>query len=389
MKDVHDYLRNLAKEVKQSSVGQVADALGKGAILIDIREKEEIEIGMPEKAIPISKGRLEMDIFENVSIGDEIHLMCASGNRSIISAYQLGLMGFTKVYSVKGGFKQWKMNGFPVKIPLRLEEKERLRYQRHLSLPGFNIESQIALKNSKVLVVGVGGIGSPTSLYLAAAGVGTLGLIDDDSVDVSNLQRQILYSESSVGKSKVDEAAKRLKEFNSQISVFPHKKRLSAENVEEIFSRYDIVIDGTDNFQTRYLVNDACVKLGKINIHGSVFQDEGQISTFHPYFSHKAPCYRCVFPSPPPKELAPNCAEGGVLGVLPGIIGCFSALEAIKVILKDENNLIGKLLLFNSKNWEVDTLEIVKNPSCRFCGCKNVDEYPNYQQISQVCSLST
>ncbi len=357
------------------------------SLLIDIREKDEVKSGSPTGAIRLSKGLLEMQIEHIVTNKEQdIFLLCASGNRSVISANSLVQMGYENVFSVQGGFKGWKDSGLPFEVPETLNESDYERYKRHLLIPEIGEEGQTKLLNSKVLVVGAGGIGSPVALYLAAAGIGTLAIIDDDIVDKTNLQRQILHTNDSVGTSKVGSAKKRLEALNPDINVITYEERLTRENVDHIIGAYDVVLDGTDNFNTRYLINDACVKHKVPNVHGSVFQFEGQVSTFWPAKDDTSPCYRCLYPAPPPPELAPSCAEAGILGVLPGTIGLLCATETIKIIIGFGELLTGKLLVYNAADWEFDIFDVQKDASCKYCNNKET-EYPEYVEYEETCTL--
>ena len=360
----------------------------KNALIIDIRESDEINSGSPTNAIRVSKGMLEMQIGQLVGDTEkDLFIMCGGGKRSLLAAYSLMQMGYKNVYSVKGGFNAWKNNSLPFEIPVKLKEDDFERYKRNILVPEVGEKGQLKLLKSRVLIVGAGGIGSPIALYLAAAGVGTIGIIDDDIVDKTNLQRQILHTEKSVGQLKVNSAKKRIQQLNSKITVNEYNKRINKENIEEIISLYDIVIDGTDNFNTRYLINDACVKLKIPNVHGSVFLFEGQFTTFWPSSSNnKAPCYRCLYPSPPPAEIAPSCAEAGVLGVLPGLIGVLCATEAIRILL-NLDNMTGRLLVYNALSMDFESYSIEKNKSCPYCGCDDLKNYPAYSDYTESCSL--
>ncbi|MBE7169186.1 MAG: molybdopterin-synthase adenylyltransferase MoeB [Williamsia sp.] len=389
MHDIQTFLSKLQSSIDEVSVLHAYKKLQAGSLLIDIREKDEVSGGSPAGAIRIPKGMLEMKIGQVATDpAQEVYLLCASGKRSLVAAFCLQQMGYENVYSVEGGFGEWKNRALPFEMPRTLKEADYERYKRHLLIPELGEAGQIKLLSSRVLVVGAGGIGSPVALYLAAAGIGTIGLIDDDIVDRSNLQRQILHTEQSVGSPKVDSAKQRLSALNPAIRIVPIQTRLDADNIETILQDYDLVLDGTDNFTTRYLINDACVKLGKPNVHGSVFRFEGQVSTFWPASGKgNAPCYRCVYPTPPPAELAPSCAEAGVLGVLPGLVGVICATEAIKILAGFGNLLTGKLLCINAATWSFDTYEIDQEPSCPYCGCTDPAHYPPYAHFEQSCSM--
>jgi molybdopterin/thiamine biosynthesis adenylyltransferase/rhodanese-related sulfurtransferase len=263
-----------------------------------------------------------------------------------------------------------------------LSHKQILRYSRHLLMPEVGLQGQIKLKNSSVLVIGTGGLGSPVALYLAAAGIGRIGLVDFDTVDASNLQRQVIHGTSTIGKLKVDSARERLTDLNPDIQIDVYNEPYTSENALRIAKDYDIIIDGTDNFPTRYLTNDVAVFLGKPNIYGSIFRFDGQVSVF---YAKEGPCYRCLFPEPPPPGLVPSCAEGGVLGVLPGTVGTLQATEAIKVLLGIGEPLIGKLLLYNALDMSFDFVKLKKNPNCRVCGPNaDIKELIDYEEFCGV-----
>lgn len=389
MHDIQSFLSKIKSTVDEVSVQQAFKKHLEGALLIDIREKDEVSGGSPVGAIRVPKGMLEMKIGQVAPDSEqELYLLCASGKRSLVAAFCLQEMGYERVFSVEGGFSEWKNRALPFEMPRMLKEADHERYKRHLLIPEIGEAGQLKLLNSRVLVVGAGGIGSPVALYLAAAGIGTIGMVDDDVVDRSNLQRQILHTEQSVGSPKVDSAKQRLAALNPAISIIPIRKRLDADNIESVLQDYDLVLDGTDNFNTRYLINDACVKLRKPNVHGSVFRFEGQASTFWPASGRdNAPCYRCIYPTPPPAELAPSCAEAGVLGVLPGLVGIICATEAIKILTGFGNLLTGKLLCINAATWSFDTYEIDREPACPYCGCSDPSQYPAYSYFEQACSV--
>jgi molybdopterin/thiamine biosynthesis adenylyltransferase len=279
-------------------------------------------------------------------------------------------MGYTDVVSMAGGFNRWKDEGREWAVPRNLTPEQRNRYQRHLLLPEVGVDGQLKLLDAKVLLLGAGGLGSPAALYLAAAGVGTIGIVDMDVVDESNLQRQILHNMDRIGERKVDSAKKALTAINPDVNVVAHDVRLGADNVMDILAGYDIVVDGADNFPSRYLLNDASLKLGIPVVHGSIFRFEGQATVFKPY---DGPCYRCLIPEPPPADLAPSCAEAGVLGVLPGIIGSIQALEAIKIILDLGDSLSGRLLAYDSLEQSFRTFRVNRDPSCPACSLDPAD----------------
>lgn len=355
-----------------------------GAILIDVREPDEVNQGSPVGAERIVRGFLELQIEDRVpDLGRPLLLLCAGGSRSLFASRNLLDLGYRDVRSVRGGFNAWKAAGLPLELPASLSAEERARYSRHLLVPEVGEAGQLKLLSSRVLIVGAGGLGSPAAFYLAAAGVGTIGLIDDDVVDRSNLQRQILHTDDRVGQPKVDSAKKTLLALNPGIRVETHAERLRRDNVEDLFRRYNVIVDGSDNFATRYLVNDACVKLGLPNVHGSIFRFEGQVSVFWP--ARSGPCYRCLFPEPPPAGVAPSCAEAGVLGVLPGVIGTLEAIEAIKLLLGIGTPLMGRLLVYDALEQRFVDLELRREPNCPVCG---VDAATlELVDVGEICTL--
>jgi molybdopterin/thiamine biosynthesis adenylyltransferase len=294
-------------------------------------------------------------------------------------------MGYTRVRSLAGGYGAWKDAGLPVETPVKLTEAQRARYSRHLMIPEVGEAGQAKLLKSKVLLIGAGGLGSPSALYLAAAGVGRLGIVDDDVVDESNLQRQILHTTDRVGMPKTESAKKAIHALNPEVVVDEHRLRLNRDNALGLFSQYDVIVDGSDNFGTRYLVNDACVLLQKPNVHGSIFRFDGQATTFVP--GSGRPCYRCLFPEPPPPELAPSCQEAGVLGVLPGIIGLLQAVEAMKLILGRGEPLVGRLLLYDALEQRFREVKYERDPQCPACGDHPMKELlPEYTEAS--CAIA-
>jgi molybdopterin/thiamine biosynthesis adenylyltransferase/rhodanese-related sulfurtransferase len=337
----------------------------RGAVVLDVREPDEHSQGAIPGAIHIPRGNLESNIENRVPDHDTpIVVQCASGVRSAFAAKTLAELGYTDVASLKGGFNRWKDEGRAWRVPETLTAEQRNRYQRHLLLPEVGDEGQLRLLGSKVLLLGAGGLGSPAAMYLAAAGVGTLGIIDMDVVDASNLQRQILHNVDRIGERKVDSAKKTLVALNPDVDVVTYDVRLGADNVVEIFDQFDVVVDGTDNFPTRYLVNDASLKTRTPVVHGSIFRFEGQVSAYLPY---DGPCYRCQVPEPPPAELAPSCSEAGVLGVLPGIIGSLQAMEAIKLLLGIGEPLKGRLLAYDALEESFRTFRVLRDPECPAC----------------------
>ena len=334
---------------------------GGGVVVLDVREPDEFDQGALPNVIHIPRGHLEAQV-EGRIVDKEtpIVVYCAGGVRSAFAAKTLRELGYSNVVSMDGGFGKWKDEGRAWKLPVTLTPEQRNRYQRHLLLPEVGIEGQAKLLDSKVLLLGAGGLGSPAALYLAAAGIGTIGIIDMDVVDASNLQRQILHNLDRIGDRKVDSAKKTLTLMNPDVNVVTYDTRLDASNIMDIIAGYDIIVDGADNFPSRYLLNDASVKLGIPVVHGSIFRFEGMVSVFHPT---EGPTYRDMVPEPPPAELAPSCAEAGVLGVLPGIVGSIQALEAIKVLLKLGEPLIGRILAIDTTEMTFRTFKLKADPT--------------------------
>ncbi|MBV9661959.1 MAG: molybdopterin-synthase adenylyltransferase MoeB, partial [Acidimicrobiales bacterium] len=340
MASFRDLLRATKARIREVDTAAAETEVARpGTVVLDVREPDEYEQGALPGAIHIPRGHLESQVEGKVADhGAHIVVYCAGGTRSAFAADTLTQLGYTDVVSMAGGFNKWKDEGRSWKPPVSLTPDQRNRYQRHILLPEVDVAGQAKLLDSKVLLLGAGGLGSPAALYLAAAGVGTLGIIDMDVVDASNLQRQILHNMDRIGERKVDSAKKTLTAINPDINVVTYDVRLGADNILDIFAGYDAIVDGTDNFPTRYLVNDASLIKRIPVVHGSIFHFEGQVTVFAPY---EGPCYRCMIPEPPPAELAPSCAEAGVLGVLPGVVGSIQALEAIKVLLGIGDPLIG------------------------------------------------
>ena len=352
-----------------------------GSIFVDVREADEWDEGHIPGAIYTGRGRLEQRIEGLVPDKTRpLVVYCSAGSRSAFSAKALEELGYSNVVNLAGGFADWKRNGFEVTIPRVLSPEQRARYSRHLLIPEVGEAGQQRLLDARVLLVGAGGLGSPASLYLAAAGVGTLGIVDADVVDESNLQRQIVHSTDRLGEPKVESAKRTLEALNPDVHVVPYQERLTSENVDRILGDgWDVIVDGADNFPTRYLVNDASIWHGIPVVHGSIFRFEGQVTVFAPGVG---PCYRCLFPQPPPPELAPSCAEGGVLGVLPGIIGSIQANETLKLILDRGDSLAGRLLLFDALSTTLDEVTVRRNPECPVCGdSPTITEYVDYVEF--------
>jgi molybdopterin/thiamine biosynthesis adenylyltransferase/rhodanese-related sulfurtransferase len=332
-----------------------------GVVVLDVREPDEFEQGALADVLHIPRGHLEAQIEGRITDKSmPVVVYCAGGVRSAFAAKTLAELGYTDVVSMDGGFGRWKDEGKPWKTPVSLTADQKNRYQRHLLLPEVGVEGQAKLLGSKVLMLGAGGLGSPAALYLAAAGVGTIGIVDMDVVDASNLQRQILHNLDRVGDRKVDSAKKTLTLINPDVNVVTYDTRLDASNIMDIIAGYDVIVDGADNFPSRYLLNDASVKLGIPVVHGSIFRFEGMVSVFHPL---EGPTYRDMVPEPPPAELAPSCAEAGVLGVLPGIVGSIQALETIKLLLNLGESLIGRVLAVDTTEMVFRTFKLRVDPS--------------------------
>jgi adenylyltransferase/sulfurtransferase len=385
-KSFQDIMAEARKQIPEVSAQQVNESLknnGNSPVLLDVRESDEWRQGHLEGALSLPRGFLEIKVESAVPNKETpIVAYCAGGVRSLLAAKVMKEMGYQNVSSMAGGYAAWKNGGFKWVQDFQYTPEQLIRYSRHFLLPEVGEEGQAKLLQAKVLMVGAGGLGSPSAYYLAAAGVGTLGIIDNDVVDISNLQRQILHANDRVGTPKVESAKKTLEGLNPDVKVVPYQAKLTSENIMEIIKDYDLVVDGCDNFPTRYLVNDACVLTGKPNVHGSIFQFEGQATVFYP--GH-GPCYRCLYPEPPPAEMAPSCAEAGVLGVLPGLIGVIEALEAIKIILGKGETLVGRLLHFNTLTLEINTLKLRRDPNCPMCG-----DHPTIRELidyEEFCSL--
>jgi molybdopterin/thiamine biosynthesis adenylyltransferase/rhodanese-related sulfurtransferase len=383
MATYRELLARVKEEIEEISTIDAEERLrAEGApLFVDVREPDEWEEGHIPDAIHVSRGRLESRIEGLVpDKSREIVVYCSVGARSAFATKVLGEMGYEDVINLAGGFTDWKRNGFPITIPRVLSPEQRARYSRHLLIPEVGEDGQQRLLDARVLLVGAGGLGSPASLYLAAAGVGTLGIVDADVVDESNLQRQIVHSTERLGEPKVLSAKRTIEALNPDVRVVPFEERLTSENIDRILADgWDVIVDGADNFPTRYLVNDASVWHGIPVVHGSIFRFEGQVTVFAP---GQGPCYRCLFPQPPPAELAPSCAEGGVLGVLPGIIGSIQASEALKLILDRGESLAGRLLLFDALGTTLDEVNVRRDPDCPVCGeSPTITEYIDYVEF--------
>jgi molybdopterin/thiamine biosynthesis adenylyltransferase/rhodanese-related sulfurtransferase len=388
MKEKDRRLAELRAEIPEVTPEEARARVDAGAVLIDVREPDEVVQGSPPGAQRIVRGFLELRVED--AVPDKltpIVVMCAGGVRSLFAAEDLQQLGYRHVSSMTGGFNRWKNEGNPVEVPRVLDPRLRERYSRHLLMPEVGEAGQMKLADSKVLLIGAGGLGSPAAFYLAAAGVGRLGIVDHDVVDRSNLQRQILHTDDRVGTSKVESARRTLTALNPAINVKGYELRVDSSNVEEVFDGYDVIVDGSDNFATRYLVNDACVKMRLPNVHGSIYRFEGQVSVFWPAAPPErggpGPCYRCLYPEPPPPELAPSCAEAGVLGVLPGVVGTLEAIETIKLLLGVGESLVGRLLHYDALRQRFQEMKLAPDPDCAYCAPGR--PFPGYVDYEAFC----
>ena len=380
-----DLIAEVRRSIKTVSLEEIKRRLdaGEPMVLLDVREKEENRAGYIPGSISVPRGFLEMQIEGKITDKNApIVAYCAGGTRSALAAKTLEDLGYTHVESANLGFVRWKDLGFPMEMPPQLTESQRDRYSRHILLPEVGEVGQAKLLASKVLLLGAGGLGSPAALYLAAAGVGTIGICDADVVDASNLQRQILHTTSRVGQLKVDSTEHALRDLNPDVKVIKFNERVDSSNVERIFKDFDVVVDGCDNFPTRYLVNDASVFMNKPVVHGSIFRFEGQATTFVP---RKGPCYRCLYPEPPPPHLAPSCQEAGVLGILPGMIGMVQATETIKLLLGRGDPLVGRLLTYDSLRMKFGELRLRRDKNCPVCGDNpTITSYIDYEGFCNI-----
>jgi sulfur-carrier protein adenylyltransferase/sulfurtransferase len=374
-----DYFAEIKKRIKEATPQQVADLLRSGDVqLADVRETDEWNAGHLPGAVHVPKSFLEQWAEDRIPDKEKTTVLyCAGGVRSAMAADTLAKLGYTNVISMSGGFNRWKDSGFQYVTPESFTPEQAERYSRHLLIPEVGEAGQRKLLKSKVLLIGAGGLGSPAAFYLAAAGVGTLGIVDSDVVDQTNLQRQILHTTDRIGTPKVESAKQTLEALNPDVKIVGYRERLTSENIDRIIADYDVIIDGADNFPTRYLLNDASVKWNKPVVHGSIYRFEGQITVFKP---HEGPCYRCLFPTPPPPELAPSCAEAGVLGVLPGVIGSLQANEAIKLLLGIGEPLVGRYLLFDALDASFREVKLRRDAECPVCGDRpTITEYIDYE----------
>ena len=387
-----EIMRQARRQVPEWSTPQVNEAMAhqheagrenQELVLVDVREKHEWNEGHIPGAVHVPRGYLELQVEEAVPEKDKtVVLYCAGGVRSLMAGATLQQMGYKNVVSMAGGFGAWKGNGYSFVQPRTMSEAQAKRYSRHLLVPEVGEEGQFKLLDSRVLLIGAGGLGSPAAYYLAAAGVGTIGIIDADVVDDSNLQRQILHNTQRIGQYKAESARETIEALNPDVKVITHIERLDESNVARIIADYDVILDGTDNFPTRYLLNDAALIANKPVVHGSVFRFEGQLTVFKPY---EGPCYRCLYPEPPPMALAPSCAEAGVLGVLPGIIGILQATETIKLLLGIGDPLVGRMMTYDALAGEFNELRLFRDPKCAACGENGHPE--NLPTYADVCAI--
>ena len=361
-----EVIRKIRSQVEEVDPSEVREHLGNGVVLVDVRESEEWDAGHIPGAKHVPRGYLESRIEGAVTDRDQrVVLYCASGQRSALAANTLReQLGYENVASMNGGITLWKDRGYDVEVPKSLTKEQRERYSRHILVPEIGLEGQTKLLEAKVLLLGAGGLGSPTALYLAAAGVGTLGIVDDDEVDLSNLQRQVIHTTDRIGVPKVDSAEESIKAINPDVNVVKYKTRLDASNIMDIIQGYDVIVDGVDNFPTRYLLNDATVRLGIPVVSASILGFDGQLSVFKP---HDGPCYRCLYPVPPPADMAPSCGANGVLGVLPGTMGLLQATEVIKLVTGAGEPLVGRLLLYEALGATFTELKVRRDPECAIC----------------------
>src|SRR3954462_1109024 len=384
MATYRELLNQVKAEITEIDATEGSRLLDAGdRVWIDVREQNEWDEGIIPGAVHIPRGNLESRVESLLSDRDRpIVVYCAVGSRSAFATKTLEELGYTDVVNLGGGYTDWKRNGYPTEAPRALTPQQRSRYSRHLLIPEVGETGQLTLLDSRILLIGAGGLGSPSSLYLAAAGVGTLGIVDDDAVDETNLQRQIVHPTARLGEPKAESAKRTLEALNPDVTVKTFQERLTSENVDRILGEgWDVIVDGADNFPTRYLLNDVSVWHNIPVVHGSIFRFEGQVTVFRP---HEGPCYRCLFPQPPPPELAPSCAEGGVLGVLPGVIGSIQATEALKVALGIGDPLVGRLLLYDALQASFTEVTLRKDPACPVCGDNpTITEYIDYVEFCQ------
>ena len=370
-KSYSDLLREARGLVPEITAREADERRRRDALaIIDVREVEEWEQGFVPESIHIGRSYIEMNIEAFIpERAQPIALYCSSEIRSYFAARDLTAMGYTDVSVIGGGFNAWKSAGLPWSMPVALSPEQKIRYSRHLLMPEVGAEGQAKLLGSKVLLIGAGGLGAPAALYLAAAGVGTLGIIDFDVVDLSNLQRQVIHANDRIGEKKTESAKRTINALNPDVRVLLHDEMLIASNVDRVIAGYDVIVDGTDTFETRYILNDAAIRLRIPVVHASVFRFEGQLTAFVPY---EGPCYRCLYPTPPPPEMAPGCSVAGVLGVVPGIMGLLQANEVLKLLLGIGDSLAGRLLLFDALDATFTELRLRRDPECPVCSDKAV-----------------
>ena len=382
-----ELIRQIRAKVKKVDPREVHDLVQSpnGAVIVDVREQHEFEESHLPGAKHVPRGYLESRIEGAAKERDaRVVLYCASGSRSALAAHTLQEdLGYENVESMTGGITLWKDRGYEVEVPRRLTAEQRERYSRHLLVPEIGLEGQLKLLDATVLLLGAGGLGSPTALYLAAAGVGTIGIVDDDVVDLSNLQRQVVHSNDRIGVPKVDSAEQAIHEINPDVEVVKYQTRLDASNIMEIIDGYDVIVDGVDNFPTRYLLNDATVRLKIPVVSASILGFDGQLAVFAPY---EGPCYRCLYPTPPPAELAPSCGANGVLGALPGVMGVLQAVEVVKLVTGSGEPLIGRLLLYEALSTTFTNLKVRRDPECPICSrdpesisAEEMGKFPDYE----------
>ncbi|MEO7051806.1 MAG: molybdopterin-synthase adenylyltransferase MoeB [Rhodanobacter sp.] len=383
-------LAQLRELVPQVAAEEAHRLIQGNATLLDVRDPEEWAAGSPAGALRLGRSFLELKVEDAIpGMRDPVLVLCGSGMRSLFAAESLLRLGYQDVRSITGGYEAWKRAGLPVESPRMLSTQERSRYARQLRIPEIGEQGQQKLLASRVLLVGAGALGSPAALYLAAAGVGTLGIVDQDAVELSNLQRQILHTTERVGMPKTQSAWQALNALNPSIQINTHQLRLNRTNAEELVRDYDVVIDGTDNFPARYLLNDVCVRLKLPYVYGAIYRFEGQVSVFWPASApggKPTPCYRCLYPAPAPAELAPSCAEAGVLGVLPGVIGTLQAIEALKLILQLGDTLLGRLLCYDALAATFREFKTTADPQCAYCS--KPDAFPGYIDYDAFCSAA-
>lgn len=374
-----DLLAAAREHVPEVQVSDLAARIGASdrPVVIDVREQAEWDEGHIPGAVHIPRSFLESRIGGVArDLDTEIILSCASGQRSLLAGMTLRAMGFGNVHNLAGGFARWKQNGHHYEVPRTLTPDQRARYSRHLLIPEVGEEGQLKLLGSRVLMIGAGGLGSPAAYYLAAAGVGTIGIVDDDVVDPSNLQRQIIHTTDRVGMNKGESAKVAIEALNPDVAVHVHPFRVDKDNILDLLADYDVILDGADNFPTRYLLNDAALMTRTPLVHASILRFEGHATVFTPY---EGPCYRCLFPEPPPPELAPACGEAGVLGILPGVMGNLQANEALKVLLGIGEPLVGRLLIYDALDMAFTELKLRRDPDCPACGANARLEFKDYE----------